>query len=265
MHNMPQALTKIRHGYNFRELGGYQTLDGRMTKYHKLLRTGNLAFLKGNELKYLRKYGVKEIIDLRSIKETIDLPDKKLYEAKYVRNPILSKEFLESDRDIHDMDKQSKNNPLIGYQHMIWAYEDMILSQHGRDAYHRFFEILLDNTQDNDAIIFHCFFGKDRTGMAAILALSALNVPLKTIKRDYLSTNNFIEPFVQKRMLKQLKIGRDNNFMQASFDVSSVKEDYFNHAMNTINQNFGNMQGFLKNGLKLTDENLNDLKAIYTK
>lgn len=37
-----QRLLPIKHGYNFRDLGGYQTSDGHTVKWHRLIRSGAL-------------------------------------------------------------------------------------------------------------------------------------------------------------------------------------------------------------------------------
>ena len=45
------------------------------------------------------------------------------------------------------------------------------------------------------ALLFHCTAGKDRTGMAAYLILSALGVEQKIIMEDYLLTNTVTQEF----------------------------------------------------------------------
>ena len=54
-----------------------------------------------------------------------------------------------------------------------------------KSAYRVFFETLLAN---DEAIIFHCTVGKDRTGVAAALLLSLLGIPEEEIVRDYALT-----------------------------------------------------------------------------
>ena len=49
------------------------------------------------------------------------------------------------------------------------------------------FENFLSYPQE--AILFHCFAGKDRTGIGAALILSALGVEHSYILEDYLKTN----------------------------------------------------------------------------
>ncbi|EFO70410.1 hypothetical protein HMPREF9211_1166 [Lactobacillus iners LactinV 01V1-a] len=72
MNNYHKRLLNIKSGRNFRELGGYQTLTGKKIKYHKLLRTGNLADLLPEDTDLLENYNVKLIIDFRSEKEKIN-------------------------------------------------------------------------------------------------------------------------------------------------------------------------------------------------
>jgi protein-tyrosine phosphatase len=50
-------------------------------------------------------------------------------------------------------------------------------------------------------LLFHCTAGKDRTGVAAALLLSAIGVPRRTILSDYLFTNEFMTtlvPFLER-------------------------------------------------------------------
>ena len=47
---------------------------------------------------------------------------------------------------------------------MFFAYEDMINGQTAQKAYRKFFDLLLTNDKDKNALLFHCTAGKDRTG-----------------------------------------------------------------------------------------------------
>ncbi len=69
-------------------------------------------------------------------------------------------------------------DPLSGHAHrMQKVYDNLINQHHSKQAYRRFFELLLANDQDHQTTLFHCTAGKDRTGMATVFLLSALNVP----------------------------------------------------------------------------------------
>jgi protein-tyrosine phosphatase len=46
-------LLPIEAGHNFRELGGYQTTDGRQVQWHRLIRAGALGQLSEADLALL--------------------------------------------------------------------------------------------------------------------------------------------------------------------------------------------------------------------
>ena len=48
---------------NARELGGVPTLDGKVIKWGKFLRTATLDDISLEEIKVLKDYGVESIID----------------------------------------------------------------------------------------------------------------------------------------------------------------------------------------------------------
>ena len=51
---------------NFRDLGGYETVDGRVTRSGVLYRSGALATLTPDDATQLRRIGLKLICDLRT-------------------------------------------------------------------------------------------------------------------------------------------------------------------------------------------------------
>ena len=50
---------------NFRDLGGYPTMDGRRTRWGRLFRSDSLHELTESDLEDLRGIGLKSVIDLR--------------------------------------------------------------------------------------------------------------------------------------------------------------------------------------------------------
>ena len=61
---------------NTRDLGGFETTDGRKIKKHRLIRSGELAKLtKGDIEKLKNEYNLKIVIDLRTDMEIEHKPD----------------------------------------------------------------------------------------------------------------------------------------------------------------------------------------------
>ncbi len=71
-----QRLLDIQDGHNFRDLGGYETKDGRHVKWHRLIRSGSLAHLNEHDLSTLAAIPVTIDIDLRAPEEVKQAPDK---------------------------------------------------------------------------------------------------------------------------------------------------------------------------------------------
>ena len=61
------------------------------------------------------------------------------------------------------------------------TYLQMLLDSHAQAAYRKMFNVLLENDKEGESVVFHCTAGKDRTGVAAFLILSALGVSEKQI------------------------------------------------------------------------------------
>ena len=105
---------------------------------------------------------------------------------------------LQSTVDKAILTKLIKNiKPMDNYLGQI--YQKVLLSTHGQKIFKTVFEKLL--TLENDqALVFHCSAGKDRTGMIAALILMGLGVSDDDITRDYLVTNRLYHFSYQKRI-----------------------------------------------------------------
>ena len=64
---------------------------------------------------------------------------------------------------------------------MRGVYRHFVEEEYSRQAYRRFFEILLANEAPGASVLFHCTAGKDRTGFGAALILAGLEVDRQTI------------------------------------------------------------------------------------
>ncbi|MDF7682324.1 tyrosine-protein phosphatase [Lactobacillus sp. ESL0679] len=263
--NLTNQLIGVKSGRNFRELGGYKTTDGKTVKMHKLLRTANLGTLDATDLKFLHDYGVKYIVDFRSQAEVDHEPDRIPEGAEYDYDPVFSEDLTNASRSIEDVMKQGQKNPHAGFEHMLFAYDDMITSKAAQKAYRHFFDLLLANDEDGKSLIFHCTAGKDRTGVGALLILTVLGVPLDTIKKDYLLTNIATADFVKGFLEKAKEDGADDATLNILKDFQTVHVEYIEHVLTTINEKYGSVNNYLRDIMKLTDAEISKLRKIYLK
>ncbi len=141
---------------------------------------------------------------------------------------------------------------------------ELVTTPTARENYKKFFDVLLDTK--NGATLWHCTAGKDRAGFATMLVLSALNVDKKTIFEDYLLSNKYRKSENEKTIEQVKEASNDNK--QAVENITAmmeVRKNYLQTAYDTMEEQYGGVNGYLKKGLGLTNDDLNNLKEIYLK
>lgn len=165
---------------NTRELGGYPTKDGKVTKYHIFIRSDGLTNLIEEDNIFLKEYGITDIVDLRgstSIQNTFisdDNIDKKFFNFHYI--PLSNNGIEEYVKN----NQYSDNfNFGIGYSYLL----------DNKDRIKEIFDVLANS---KGGVLFHCAAGKDRTGVVAALILGLCNVPTQDIVANYEVTSTYI-------------------------------------------------------------------------
>lgn len=261
---MPNRLLDINSGHNFRDLGGYQTVDGRTVKWRQLLRTGSLAELSDADLATLASIPVTQDIDLRGQAEVRQMPDRVPQTATYYHLPVFDEDETDASHSNEEIAKrmQEEGN---GYRRMLKVYSRMVTIPSAKRAFQQLFARLLAN--QSGATLFHCTAGKDRTGMAAFLILSALGVPRETILDDYLLTNSVTKDFREDwlaQMKKELpQTPATEILINNRRALASVNADYLNTAVTAIENQYGDVQHYLTDYLELSDDHLHQLRDRY--
>lgn len=159
--------------FNFRDLGGYATVDGRFTAWAKLFRSDTLHELTAADVDVLRQIGLAGVIDLRTTAEIERAGRGLLAEESifYLHASVLQEEGSES------VAAPSGDDPTERY---LWYLET------GRDALVAALAMVAD--PESYPLVFHCTVGKDRTGVLAALVLDLLGVHRDVIVEDYMLT-----------------------------------------------------------------------------
>ena len=170
-------LLPLEGGLNFRDLGGYPSNDGRQVRWGQLFRSGTMHRLTDGDYRLLETLGIKVIYDLRSTLERRGAPtDWRAAPAEYLfRDHEITSGALSILSDMGDRATADfVRNMMSGfYRQMPTRY---------REAYRELFARLV---RGDVPLVFNCAAGKDRTGVAAALVLSALGVPRAVILNDY--------------------------------------------------------------------------------
>lgn len=260
---MKRILLDIHNGFNFRDLGDYETRDGRKLKTHKVLRSGRLNELSDRDINYLADYGMRYDVDFRSPEEEKNAPDRYASGIDYRFTPVFPTDETNVSKSFEELRAEFASDPLAGFNHMVHTYEDIAKLDSAKQAYRRFFETLLENTGENESVLFHCSAGKDRTGMGAVFFLTALGVDPDTVRSDYLASNKYLRSETE-RMINQVKNANGTPQLVASTrSLAGVANEYLDAALLTINDSYAHTMDFIQQEIGLSDAEIADLKRIY--
>ena len=142
------------------------------------------------------------------------------------------------------------------------VYKALAFSNDGIKGYKKFFDILL-NKPDNAAVLFHCTQGKDRTGVAAILLLSALGADRKTVIEDYLMTNEACKPLLDSIRNDLEKANMPKEVLDLAMFIESVDISFIEPIFDVIDKEFGSVNGYLQTAIGLKAADIKRLREIY--
>lgn len=181
-----ERLLPLEGGSNFRDLGGYRTVDGAEVAWGKLYRSAVMANLTPDDFQHLGKLGIATVCDFRATDER--KRDMVNWPAD-IQPTILATDYA---LDMGAMASLFRGGPVTAdgvKQAMAGFYREMPFTF--ADQYAGMMRNLVDG---NVPLAFNCSAGKDRTGLAAALILTALGVPAETVMSDYLLSNQTYTP-----------------------------------------------------------------------
>ena len=259
---------------NARELGGYAAADGRTVKQGVFLRTAKLSDATEEDIARLRDvYHLAVIADFRSSTEVEALPDPEIPGAKYLNLSImdeaeLQKRMAELDPEVlagldmtNSMDrlKIAMLLGVIGEQ----MYITFLSGQAGKDGYRQMFEELLA-MPEGSSLLFHCTQGKDRTGLGAMLILTALGVDEETILEDFAMTNIYNARLIEGERQALIAQGLSGEALEtAILAMDQVEPQYMVNALDWMKETYGSVMGYIHQELGITDEQIETLRNMY--
>ncbi|MGX6977877.1 tyrosine-protein phosphatase [Vagococcus elongatus] len=164
--------------FNTRDLGGIPTRNGNFTKWAQLIRSDDVSKVTPHDVDWLKKYGVKTIIDLRSNQEREETGyNFNPHDFSLVHLPLMSSEGVD------DVTKYDVDNVSMGDLYIQFLKE-------GGEKFRQLIEITADD--NNGGVLFHCAAGKDRTGVLAALLLSVLGAGKGDILANYETTYTYL-------------------------------------------------------------------------
>ena len=164
----------LQQVFNFRDLGGYATSNGRSVAWGRLYRADGLNRASDADVELLRTIGLKTIVDLRTHSELDEhgTAAAESLDAHFAHRPLID--------DLWPMDDEARTADPTRY--LVERYHEM-----ADRAEHVLPEIIgwVADSPERLPVVFHCSAGKDRTGVTAAVLLGLAGVDRDTIAADY--------------------------------------------------------------------------------
>jgi len=234
---------------NFRDVGGYITNDNRRVRWGKVFRSGSFFRMTKHDSLEINSLGIKTVIDLRS-EDVVKKNQERYTSVNNIRIPIayngygsisqkvMAGQFLRGDAIIYTQD----------------TYRDMV--NNFASQYADFFDYLCD--EKNYPIVFHCYLGKDQTGLATFFLLRALDVPMDIIEDDYMASDMVIDRTKLVKNADSLSESRQEAFTM----LSRTDLAYLKYGISCIRDKSGSVEDYMLKELNLTPEKRKKLQDI---
>ncbi len=245
-------IPELDRSLNFRDLGGYPAADGRMVKWRTLFRSGTTHAMTERDLEQL--HHLRFAYDLRSNRERRAQP------TRLTQIPGLSYHCRDHEQiggDIQRLFDSPHAMPEHAHELMVNVYRE--LPYDFAESFRTLFGML---ARGDLPLVFNCAAGKDRTGVAAALLLTALGVPRKIIFEDYLLTEQFFDRSCELLLNEHYRdlFGKVERAVWEP--LMRVHPDYLQAMFDRLDQAHGSVEGYLRDRVGLDDDSIAKLRHL---
>ncbi|AIY43336.1 Protein tyrosine phosphatase [Collimonas arenae] len=228
---------------NTRDLGGYVAAGGRKIQAGRLLRGANPGLASAEDIVKLKSYRLDVVVDFRSEAEKHAAEATFASSFNWVADPVmvgnLSQEAL--------LPLLKNGSPAHSRQFMLDFYRAFPVD------YQSQFGGFLRLAEQNKTMLYHCTAGKDRTGFASALLLSALGVARPAIIANYLESNRYNAGANAKILAQIFKADLSPEIIAP---LLSVEAAYIEASLEVIDEQFGGMAHYLRQVLDVDVETI---------
>lgn len=246
---------------NFRDMGGYETTDGRRIRWNQFYRSAALGQATANDLAYLKALGLKEILDFRSGAEAAKDVDPQFAGCRNINIsalPMVDK--VEESFTTESLFEQASQlrpgeSPASLMSH---GYREMVFNN---NAFKKMVKLMQGEV--TTPFLIHCQSGKDRTGIGSALLLLILGVPLSVVKEDYLLSRVYMRS-CRDRLANKYKDWLNTSSKLELFNLlMTVREEYIDNAFHEISTRYPNLETYFDKEYGLKEKDIKQLRDRY--
>lgn len=247
---------------NFRDIGGYETADGRTVKWGAIYRSGTLAGLSDADIDALKALGIATVVNVLTPAEIesggMDRLPRGVGEISV---PIAG---AGDDLALLAVDA-NKEGDFSRIPVAMNADIHRVLIADATNEFAAFLRAAADPA--NRPVVVHGALGTHRTGTAVAILLSALGVPWETVREDYVLSNFYRAEEIEGRLWElRVLASQDQGIPPAHVDTTNMdaffrlKASYIDAALDEAVTRFGSMEAYILQGLELDERDLAALR-----
>ncbi|WP_187276352.1 tyrosine-protein phosphatase [Parahaliea maris] len=242
---------------NFRDLGGYTTSDGKTVRWGRLYRSGDLSEASRSDLQQLPELGLGTVVDFRSGAEKTQAPDQlpEAHTFEVVEIPTLDQG---NAAIFEDLKQRIDSGDFEGFDaNALMEEANRQFAGEFTPQFRQFFHTLV--AAEGSPVLWHCTAGKDRTGFAAAVLLELLGVPRSTILDDYM-LSDALSREAHSRDLTLLRLFKGEEAERQIAIMMGVNRPWLEAAFASIDENWGSFDAYLRDGLQLSQADIDSLR-----
>ena len=239
----------LEGAFNFRDFGGYPTVDGRAVRRGVLFRSGALSGLTDADKRMLATLELSQFFDLRTTAEReraeFTLPDtwKTTYRS---RDYVMSLGNFRMDTpDDPDPDEM---RVMIDEAYGILPFEQA-------PSYR---ELLLSIAEGELPVLVACSAGKDRTGIFAAVLLDLLGVDRAMVVEDYCASNASADALWEK--FQFLFPTQHPRRREAWAPMINCEPRFIQATFNALEKAHGSVKGFCRDVMAVGDDEISAIR-----
>lgn len=247
-----KRLVPVKGGMNFRDIGGYKTTDGKEVVWGKVYRSASIDKLTDADVSLMDKKGIHTVVDFRGVAEAAKAPDRLPKNTDYTLSPAGSDSLPNASQMVKFLKEGNFLEKFYGVDAVTYS----------GDRFRPLFVKLL-TLDNNEAIMYHCTGGRDRTGMATALFLYILQVPQETIEADYVASNVYLKKMNKGMMAPLAKMsGLSEERIEKEM---ALRPELIRSFFAEIKEKYGSVENFLQQEMAVGSKEIALLRKEYTK
>jgi len=243
---------------NFRDIGGYATVDGHHVRWNRVYRSSELSHLTADDAQKVDALDLASVLDLRTANEREASPSAWLHPPGDIyQSP---KETLAPVMHLILDDAGSADGARMG---MIKFYAEM------PDMYRSEYAAMFRRVAAGDLpILVHCTAGKDRTGVAVAVLMTSIGVSRNLVIEDYQLTERLgpAPTDAGKRAAAAPSDAKTQDTLahlpeESRRALGRAAPEYIQAALDSIDREYGSSDAYLEHGLGLSKTEITAVRA----